>query len=374
MSGRLLAVAVTLLLAAGGCATDPVETERSPMLGARTDGAVPAAPPEQEARHAARRFLDRYVGPDGRVVRHDEGGDSVSEGQAYGMLVAVAVDDRELFDRIWTWTRDTLQRDDGLLAWRWADGAVVDWMPATDADVDAAHALSLAAQRFGDGSYALDAARLAEGVLEHAVVDGRFGPVAVAGPWAVEERWVNPSYGAPVAFAAIESVTGDPTWEALADASRRVASGTRAAGDLPPDWAVLTDEAIEPSGTPSGGRPRHGYDAARVAIRFAIDCDDAGPPIAAAMVDEYLTAAAGDSRPPAALTLDGQAIVEDEHPVMTVAFAAAAHAAGDRSGAGDLLDIADAQARDQVSYYGDAWVALGRYWLTTDELGGCAIG
>ena len=60
MSGRLLAVAVTLLLAAGGCATDPVETERSPMLGARTDGAVPAAPPEQEARHAARRFLAYY--------------------------------------------------------------------------------------------------------------------------------------------------------------------------------------------------------------------------------------------------------------------------------------------------------------------------
>ena len=28
------------------------------------------------------RFLDRYVQDDGRVVRHDQGGDTVSEGRA----------------------------------------------------------------------------------------------------------------------------------------------------------------------------------------------------------------------------------------------------------------------------------------------------
>nr|WP_235733865.1 glycosyl hydrolase family 8 [Mycolicibacterium austroafricanum] len=35
-------------------------------------------------------MLSRYVESDGRVVRHDEGGDVVSEGQAYGMLIAAA--------------------------------------------------------------------------------------------------------------------------------------------------------------------------------------------------------------------------------------------------------------------------------------------
>ena len=60
-------------------------------------------------------FLDRYVDGDGRVVRHDQGGDTVSEGQAYAMLLSVAADDRSRFDRVWGWTRAHLRRSDGLL-------------------------------------------------------------------------------------------------------------------------------------------------------------------------------------------------------------------------------------------------------------------
>ena len=33
---------------------------------------------------------------------------------------------------------------------------------------------------------------------------------------------------------------------------------------------------------------------------------------------------------------------------------------------------AEQQLERQPSYYGSAWVALGRLWLTTDQLGGCA--
>ena len=57
---------------------------------------------------------------------------------------------------------------------------------------------------------------------------------------------------------------------------------------------------------------------------------------------------------------------------MTVAFAAATEASGDRVGAADLLDRAEAQADAAPGYYGDAWVALGRLWLTTPRLDGCA--
>ena len=42
---------------------------------------------------AAQRFLRRYVMPDGRVSRIDQGGDTVGEGQAYGMLMAAAIGD-----------------------------------------------------------------------------------------------------------------------------------------------------------------------------------------------------------------------------------------------------------------------------------------
>ena len=69
------------------------------------------------------------------------------EGQAYAMLLSVAADDRSRFDRVWGWTRAHLQRSDGLLSWRWADGHVVQDEPAADADLDAARALALAADR-----------------------------------------------------------------------------------------------------------------------------------------------------------------------------------------------------------------------------------
>src|SRR5436190_19354649 len=115
------------------------------VLVARSEESSPSTPDGATSTSAIRSFFDRYVDPDGRVVRHDQGGDTVSEGQSYALLLAAISDDRAHFDRVWTWTTAHLERDDGLLSWRYADGAVVDQMSATDADVQAAWALTLAA-------------------------------------------------------------------------------------------------------------------------------------------------------------------------------------------------------------------------------------
>jgi endoglucanase len=48
--------------------------------------------------------LASYVRPDGRVARPDQGDDTVSEGQAYGLLLAEANGDDATFRRIWGWT------------------------------------------------------------------------------------------------------------------------------------------------------------------------------------------------------------------------------------------------------------------------------
>src|SRR5262245_23564514 len=98
----------------------------------RQDAAHIAGMREETARDTGRAFLDEYVEPDGRVVRRDEGGDVVSEGQAYGMLIAVAIGDETRFRSIWGWTKAHLRRTDGLLAWRWADGSVTDVNSAAD--------------------------------------------------------------------------------------------------------------------------------------------------------------------------------------------------------------------------------------------------
>jgi endo-1,4-beta-D-glucanase Y len=60
------------------------------------------------------------------AFRRDEGGDALSEGQAYALLIAVALGDRQRSDAVWTWTREHLRRTDGLLSWHWADAAVAD--------------------------------------------------------------------------------------------------------------------------------------------------------------------------------------------------------------------------------------------------------
>ena len=132
----------------------------------RLDAADVAGMREDTARIAGQRFLDEYVESDGRVVRRDEGGDVVSEGQAYGMLIAVAVGDETRFRSIWKWTRTHLRRADGLLAWRWADNKVTDVNSAADADLDAARSLVLAGRRFNAPELTKDGRRLGVAILE----------------------------------------------------------------------------------------------------------------------------------------------------------------------------------------------------------------
>jgi endoglucanase len=303
--------------------------------GGGAQGPAPAATPTA----AARAFLERYVAPDGRVVRRDQGGDTVSEGQAYALLVAVAVGDRAAFARVWSWTTRHLARDDGLLAWRPGDP-----QSAADADLDAAHALKLAAGAWRRPDYARASRRIADAMRGAEIRDG----VLVAGPWAKEDGVTNPSYFDPRALAVLH----------MDD----VARATRAAilpalgADAPPDWMTLGADGgpAAPSGPPGGGDrgPSYGYDAARVPIRMSVSCDPA------------------DRRAAAAFT-GLQARAPSAHPVFLVARAAAAHARGDDAATTALLDAAARADAAAPTYYGAAWVALGRLLLQTDRLGGC---
>lgn len=194
-------VAVLAVGMAGGLAiwvtgsSGPRTAPSSPGASGETPGgsAAPTAPGAPstsapvltDAEAAGRDFLDRYVDPDGRVVRRDQGGDTVSEGQAYALLIAVAVGDRERFDAVWSWTRDTLAREsDGLLSWRWSEGAVVDAESASDADLDAARALVLAAETFDEPAYRTAGITLGQAILDHETVTTTDGRILVAGTWA----------------------------------------------------------------------------------------------------------------------------------------------------------------------------------------------
>ncbi|HEX2378773.1 MAG TPA: glycosyl hydrolase family 8 [Gaiellales bacterium] len=307
-------------------------------------GTAPAPP----VPTAAAGFLARYVTHDGRVIRRDQGGDIVSEGQAYAMLLAEAAGRPERTRAVWSWTAAHLRRPDGLFAWHaTGSGRVEDPQSATDADVLIAYALL---RYTGPGADELrsEGRRTAAAVLTNEAVTLPGGaPLLVAGPWAASASppVVNPSYLMPGVFDALGRLTGDDRWtRAAAAAVAAIHELTDGGRRLPTDWAVLSGGRLVAAPAPGGGTAAgYGQDAARLPVWFATACDPGARRIAASWWRDGLSA--GD---PAGVS-----------PLGLIARSAAAAAAGARPVAGRLRRRAAALAARAPTYYGDAWAALG---------------
>ncbi|MBS1678107.1 MAG: glycoside hydrolase [Actinobacteria bacterium] len=331
-----------------------------------------AQTPRADAAGAARSFLDRYVEPDGRVSRTDQGGDTVSEGQAYAMLLAVVARDRRTFADVWGWTRENLRRPDGLLSWHWEDGKVVSTASAADADLDAAWALLLASERLGPSEYRREALALANAILEHETVSLAGRSVLVAGSWANHfPAVVDPSYYAPAAFSALGRASGAPRWKQIAETSREiVAQLTERTTGLAPDWAVLeSDGTAKPTAAPGhGGGPIFGYDAVRVPLWQAASCDGRDTPLAARAAG-FLDRKIG-SAPAATYSLEGEPRGGSPGAPLLVSAAAASAATGEAAASEEWLARAEAAVGAEPTYYGAALLALGR--ATIEPQGGLA--
>lgn len=306
---------------------------------------------------AARSFLGTYVAEDGRVVRPEDGDDTVSEGQAYALLVAAAVGDEETFDLVWSWTRENLQRPDGLLAWRWDDGRVVDWEPAADADVDTIRALLAAADGFDRPTLREEATRMGASVLGSETVTVGARTYLAAGIWAREGAIVNPSYLAVGTFEQLADLMPGAGWDELVESSLAVVEASTSEAGLVPDWVRLgPDGEPEPIAGPGddGGVPRSGLDAARVPFRLVDACDPRAHELAASL----WTFPSGQEEPRAVHDLRGLPLVDWTHPATLVGAAFAADAAGDVAARERLLDRAADLNDENPSYFGSAWLAL----------------
>jgi endoglucanase len=169
---------------------------------------------------------------------------------------------------------------------------------------------------------------------------------------------------------------GDQRWGPVAAWSRDVLDAlTAQPPHLPADWAVVDATGGEPRAQPSpaGDPARYGYEAARVIIQAAVDCRASGQDVAA-RAWPFLAAEVDGGSLVALYTLDGQPLGSERHPLALVAAAAAAASNGDRRRATDLLDAAENVDAEAPTYFGAAWIALGRLWLDTDLLGGCRPG
>lgn len=303
-------------------------------------------------------FLTGYVTPDGRVIRRDQGNDIVSEGQAYGMLIAEIAGEQSLAHAIWTWTSKHLTGKHGLIASRaTGSGQVQDSNSAADADVLLAYAL-LRYRGADEAGLHADGRRLAGAILaaETTTVAGK--TVLLAGPWAKSPPRVDPSYWMPDVYLALARYTGDGRWKQASESALTLLEQVTSNGHkLPPDWAQISGGGLNPIPSPSGGAPvQYGLDAARLPIWLGTGCSDRARGLAGKW---WQLLSRDDTASYLAVSLTGQPINESGHPLPLLAGAAAAAAAGDRFASESLRVRANDLAGAHPTYYGSAWLALG---------------
>jgi endo-1,4-beta-D-glucanase Y len=220
-----------------------------------------------------------YLRPDGYLVdRTRTDAPVTSEGQAYALMQAAWMRDRDTFTRVFDWTERHLKRPDGLYSWLWtADdgGRVVDDNSATDADTDIAFALVLAAAAF-DAPHLLDRARdIVVAVRTHASLAVKRGWIVLPGRWAAPDRITSLSYFSPFAYEYFDEIDPSGRWSEAIHAGYDLleASLQGQPPRLPPDF-VSVDLAGRPTGLPAGSRlsPNFSYDAMRVFWRVDLDC------------------------------------------------------------------------------------------------------
>lgn len=224
------------------------------------------------------RYKARFVTAQGRVVDSANRLISHSEGQGYGMLLAVAANDRKTFDSIWNWTRANLMvRDDQLIAWRWEPNkrpAVSDMNNATDGDILVAWALTEAAELWAELSYRIAARRIAVEVGRKLVLfkqkPGSIVLPAITG-FAAEHRSdgpiVNLSYYVFPAFSRLPIVVPEYDWSGLSQAGLDFLKVARF-GDaqLPVEWISAKNGEVKPA---AGFPAKFSYNSIRIPLYMA---------------------------------------------------------------------------------------------------------
>jgi endoglucanase len=289
-----------------------------------------------------RVYTDTYL-EDGSNRTIDRQSDDVttSEGQSYTMLRAVWMDDLSTFTDSWQWTKDNLQRDDRLMAWKFgllADGSygiqtdAGGANTATDADVDIAYALLMAYSRWKEDDFLYDALPIVSSIWEREVVEVDGAPVLVANDLERDdprEVLVNPSYIAPYAYRVFAEVDPDEThdWTGLVDNSyallQRLAAEPLDAGrsaGLPPDWVTLDRRTGELSAVDDEAlTTRYSFDALRTPWRLALDARWYGDPRARQLLEQESLLAeqwTAEGRLAAAYGRDGTPAADYESPAM----------------------------------------------------------
>lgn len=218
------------------------------------------------------QFHERFITPSGRVIDNGNGNISHSEGQGYGLLLAVLNNDRKTFDALAGWTAQTLGRADiALHSWKYdprQPNPIADRNNATDGDMLIAWGLSLGAKKWRAREHAERAKAIRRVIRSRLVVQRNGENLLLPGlDGFVEPQRVviNPSYYIWSALDHFRALDGEAVWAPVIDDGMKVLSRARyGAHGLPADWLQ-----VDPTGAlvPATDKPaRFGFDAIRIPL------------------------------------------------------------------------------------------------------------
>jgi len=221
-------------------------------------------------------YTQRFVSSDGRVIDFFQNTTSHSEGQGYGLLLAVMNDDRATFDRILKWTVDNLQvRRDALFSWSWGkrpngDWSVIDYNNASDGDILIALALLEAASQWNHPPYreaAIPVIRAIRTQLQVTLNGYQLIAPAYFGFNGTTVNVFNIGYLILPAFAEFARVDDEAFWKRiLTDSQRLLDKSFFSRLKLPADWVSVEDGRVLVACSRS---PYFGYEAIRTPLYLA---------------------------------------------------------------------------------------------------------
>lgn len=230
-----------------------------------------------------------HVGPDMAYIEDIGNNDVRTEGMSYGMMIAVQMNKKAEFDRLWRWAKTFMQFTDGphkgYFAWHCkTDGTVLDSTAASDGEEWFAMSLFFASARWGDGqgiyAYRAEAQRILTTMLHkesepgHGNVTNMFNALeklVAFVPKVQGNTFTDPSYQVPHFYElwARWAAKDNQFWCAAASASRRLLRrAAHPTTGLSPDYSDFRGRPISPR---SKGHKDFRFDAWRVAMNVAID-------------------------------------------------------------------------------------------------------
>lgn len=203
------------------------------------------------------------VGEDMGYMEDTGNVDARTEGMSYGMMMAVQMDEKEIFDRIWKWSMTNMYMTEGhnagYFAWSCApDGSKNAHGPAPDGEEYFAMALFFASHRWGDGEGIYNYSHWARTILRDCIHRNGEGEKQGSTMWNTENylikfvpdcQFTDASYHLPH-FYELFALWANPEdrdfWKKAAFSSREyLHKACHRATGLCTDYAQYSGEPVE---------------------------------------------------------------------------------------------------------------------------------